>query len=606
MDANDLLRAKGVDALRAAFDNSAKPTTNPLLDVNTTHRDETAPSNVDAAESSVHDISTGTVKPRLHVEPTSPDETVVKIRDVLAERGDLYDRGVVVRVAHEQTRGSIVVHALLPDDLILRVHECCRPYHFKTDRKGAFIEENCRLPRYMASMYLGWRGKWGLKPLNGIACSPLLREDGSFYATDGYDALTGLYCERIPDVSDLVPATPTRQDAARALRQLRSAFRTICFADASMGYDDAAGVDVVDLDQSPGADESACIAALLTAVCRASLPLAPGVVVRAAALSGAGSGKGLLVRCISVIAYGREPNAVSGAANREELEKQISAELIEASPVLFLDNLNGRTFRSDLLASAMTERPARVRILGKSQMGLLNSSALVALTGNGLSVTEDLARRFIFVELDPRTEDPEARPFKTDMKAICRDNRRGLLAAAITIFRWGRLNSEALPNGMPIGSFEMWGRWVRDPLVALGCQDPVARIGETKSRDPRRAELAELFQIWLHHHGHSSVAARDLDERVRELIAPVNSSRQYIARKLESLSGTRAAGLILVRQLPAGRHGVAAYAMKNADEVDRHRGHQGHTTPSAPDDPDDPYASGSRGEDTHASSEAAE
>ena len=69
----------------------------------------------------------------------------------------------------------------------------------------------------------------------------------------------------------------------------------------------------------------------------------------------------------------------------EELEKRIAAELIEGRPTLFLDNLNNTAFRSDLLASAITECPARVRPLGKSQMVLLNASAFVVLTGNGLT-----------------------------------------------------------------------------------------------------------------------------------------------------------------------------------------------------------------------------
>ena len=71
-------------------------------------------------------------------------------------------------------------------------------------------------------------------------------------------------------------------------------------------------------------------------------------------------------------------------ATAEELEKRIAAELIEGSPALFLDNLNNLALRSDLLASTITERPARVRLLGKSQMVPLNASAFVILTGNGL------------------------------------------------------------------------------------------------------------------------------------------------------------------------------------------------------------------------------
>ena len=120
---------------------------------------------------------------------------------------------------------------------------------------------------------------------------------------------------------------------------------------------------------------------------------------------------------MSLIAFGREPHAVTGGGNNEEIDKRIAAELMEGHPMLFLDNLNDAAFRSDLLASVITERPARVRVLGLSKMVQLNSSAFVVLTGNGLSVAEDLARRVITVELDAKTEDPEARPFKSNLRA---------------------------------------------------------------------------------------------------------------------------------------------------------------------------------------------
>ena len=151
----------------------------------------------------------------------------------------------------------------------------------------------------------------------------------------------------------------------------------------------AAGVPVVDLSKPPGRDESAFLVALLTAGCRPSLHLAPGVLLRAAPMSGAGAGKGLLARCICIIAFGREPHAVTAGATAEELEKRIAAEFMQGSPALFLDNLNNTAFKSDLLASAITERPARVRLLGKSQMVPLNASAFVIMTGNGWTVSED-------------------------------------------------------------------------------------------------------------------------------------------------------------------------------------------------------------------------
>jgi hypothetical protein len=355
-------------------------------------------------------------KPRLLIENSNPHQTVATLRDILAAAGGLYDRGVPVRLAFDQMQRGTVAQVMTADALVLTAHATCRPYILNTKMDGAISEADARLPRSFAVMYLDWRGEWRLPVLNGIATAPLLQEDGKIKSTEGYDSTSGMWCENMPDLSPLVPERPTRADAVLALRLIRETFKTFCFADAEMIDDVAAGVSVVDVSRPPGRDESSFLVALLTAVCRPSLHLAPGVLLRAAPMSGAGAGKGLLARCICIIAFGREPHAVTAGATADELEKRIAAELIEGSPALFLDNLNNTAFRSNLLASAITERPARVRLLGRSQMVPLNASAFVILTGNGLTVSEDLARRFIAVDLDPRTENPEARPFKTNIR----------------------------------------------------------------------------------------------------------------------------------------------------------------------------------------------
>ena len=401
-----------------------------------------------------------------------------------------------------------------------------------------------------------------------------------------------MWCEAFPGVADLVPPRPTRDEAAAAASRIRETFKTFPFADAEMldnPYDNGA---VVDTSKPPGRDESSFLAALLTAVCRPSLYLAPGVLLRAPAISGAGAGKGLLARCMCMIAFGREPHAVTAGANAEELEKRIAAELIGGGPVLFLDNLNNTAFKSDLLASAITERPARVRILGRSQMVPLNVSAFVVLTGNGLSVSEDLARRFLAVDLDARTEDPEARRFTTDILAEVRRGRTELLVDLLTIWRWGKISAD-VPEGLPLGSFDQWCRWVRDPLTALGCQDPVARVSEAKERDGRRQALVELFNLWWEKHHDQPIAVRQLHEDVIYALDPHGRGRQYVASRLQNLANTRMAGFVFTRQAPAGTWGAATYALKKTMGED-HRDHRGHRKVGSPksvsDDPDGPYA----------------
>lgn len=293
-------------------------------------------------------------KPRLLVENCDPDRTVAALRDVLAGEGKLFDRGVPVRLTFDQVQHGPVAQLMTPDGLVLMAHRVCRPYRLKEKQDGTITEAKARLPRTMAVMYLDWRGEWNLPVLNGIASAPLLSEDGAIYSGQGYEAKSGMWLDNVPDVVNLVPDCPTMSEAASALRRLRDDFKTFCFGDAQT-LCDSTGVAVVDTSAPPGRDESAFLVGLLTAVCRPSLHLAPGLMLRAAPMSGAGSGKGLLARCICIVAFGREPHAVTGGGGTDELEKRIAAELIEGGPTLFLDNMNSMALRSDLLASAITE-----------------------------------------------------------------------------------------------------------------------------------------------------------------------------------------------------------------------------------------------------------
>ncbi len=486
--------------------------------------------------------------------------TAEELRDHLATRPCLFDRGVPVRLAFDAHARGMVASPLGTEGTVREAHRVVQPWKYV--KAGDALEPcDTTLPDRVARLYLDMKGEWKLRVLNGIASAPLLRDDGAIHATEGYDEAAGMWCEAAPDLAGMVPDAPTKAEAATALMLLRRRFRTFAFADAEMVDTADSPVPVVNLARPPGADESAFLAGLLTGVCRPSLTLAPALLLTAPKMSGAGSGKGLLARCICAIAFGRAPHAVTGGSTAEELEKRIAAELMAGGPSLFLDNLNAQAFKSDLLASAITERPARVRLLGKSEMVPLNATALVLLTGNGLTVSEDLARRFLTIEFDPQTEDPEARPFVGDVLAEVTADRAQLLAAALTVWRWGRI-TPSLPEGRPLNSFGQWGRWCRDPLLALGCADPAERIAAAKAKDTRRQEVGELFAAWWERHHDLPMRAALLHDDVRAVADPQNRGRQFLASKLEGLAGTRMAGFVLSRQAAAGRWGSATYALK--------------------------------------------
>jgi hypothetical protein len=492
------------------------------------------------------------------IERHNPEKTVAELRGILASTGRLYDRGKIVKVVDDHTKGGAIAQFMTPAALVVAAHEVSSFYVFKM-KSGILQEVDIALPHQIAVMYQDYR-EWGLPLLNGIASAPLLSDDGSIRTATGYDAASGMWCENMPDVTGQVPANPSIDDASKALLLLRNAFKTFPFADAAM-ISEGGGVLVVDTNRPPGIDESSFLCSLLTAPCRPSLWLAPGALFGAASISGAGVGKGLIVRCICAIAFGRQPFAVTGGGIREEQEKRIASALIAGGPSLFLDNFNGVTLRSSTLASALTERPAQVREFGKLEFIALNAHAFVALTGNGLTLAEDLVRRFVSTLLDARMEDPEQRRFAVNILAEVSRRRAELLTALLTIWRYGRIAS-GIEQGKRLGSYEPWCSWVRDPLLALGCRDPVERVSEAKLRDPTRQSIVELFSVWGQRHGGRPVTANGLHDDLKHMLDPQGRGRQYLAARLDKLTGTRLGGYVLTRQAPPGKWGAATYALE--------------------------------------------
>jgi hypothetical protein len=127
-----------------------------------------------------------------------------------------------------------------------------------------------------------------------------------------------------------------------------------------------------------------------------------------------------------------------------------------------------------------------------------------------------------------------------------------------------------------LAGFAQWCRWVRDPLVALECRDPVERVSEAKQRDSRRQSLVEVFQLWWEKHRDKAVKAAELNDEVKSLVDPHARGRQYLASKLGNLAGTRIAGFVLERQSAAGKWGTATYCLQQTYNEEPHRNHRGH------------------------------
>ena len=500
-----------------------------------------------------------------------PISAAKQLARLIAERRDIFLNGYTpVRVVLEDGQEPRAIE-LTVQALRTYAHKICACV------KGEGNDQvEVPLTKEIAELYLdGMEGEWGLRPLRGISSSPLLGNDGSIRVVNGYDEVSGMWCTGVS--VDGVPDEPTEQDAKNALLRLRQAFSTFAYGDAEMVPSVAPGVRVVNLGAPPGLDESTQLATLMTAVCRGSLDLAPAVLYNAPDTSGAGTGKGLLFRATCVVGCGIAPQAMSAGHSPEEMDKRLVAAAITASPAIYLDNFNGGMIESDTLASFLTENPAQVRVLGQSKLVPLNSRMLVGITGNAVQISEDHARRVNNIDLDAQMENPEARTFPGNYLGRITDRRNKYLAACLTIWRWG-IQQPKLPRGRPIGNFERWARWCRDPLIALRCRDPMDRIPSIKAADPRRRQITEAFSKWWEHHQDRPITVTDLHSDVKEVVDTTSKrghdgeltfSRQKVQKWVSDRLKSRVSGYHLVdagTTTSSGKNTVIQYRLLRAVE----------------------------------------
>jgi hypothetical protein len=312
-----------------------------------------------------------------------------------------------------------------------------------------------------------------LPPIDGVATIPYLDRDGNVVADDGYRPATRLVLHtggfRVP----AVPAAPGAEDVAQAVKLLT---------------EDWLG----DFPFATPADKANALAVLLTLTGRMFFALAPLFVVDA---STAGSGKGVLVTTMSLIATGEPPQVMELPADGEEQRKKITSALLAGQELIMWDEshvIAGRT-----LAAILTAEKYSDRLLGGNKMiSVVNRFTQVAL-GNNVEVWGDMKRRVVPSRLVPDTDHPEHRSdFRhPDLEGWVRVHRGELLAAVLTIWRnWIAKGRPDAPAGM--GSFERWARTVGGALQAAGVEafraNTTAWLSDSDDDDGWSDHLAQL------------------------------------------------------------------------------------------------------------------
>jgi hypothetical protein len=363
--------------------------------------------------------------------------------------------------------GTVVIQAMTLFGLLEVFDRLADWIRYDTD--GEPYSVDC--PQRVGKYYLA-RGSWRLPVLRGTVFSPLLRDDGTILSSPGFDAATGLYMVLHGDWPAL-PEEPSKENAQQALQRLLHPFREFPFCGP------------VDL--------AAHVAAILTAIQRRMLR---------AALFGYDApvqrtGKSLLAESLGLIANGRKPPATVASSEHEEFRKAITAALYEGHPIVNFDNLE-KPLASPALALAITQEIYADRILGATRELHLPTRVLWTATGNNLTFRGDLAVRTLVCRIDSGRERPEQRRFEIeDLPAYLLEHRKELVCAALTILRAYRVAGRPGQGLPPLGGFEQWSGDIREAMVWVGMEDPVACRDQVIADDPERTSAtAVLHAIW--------------------------------------------------------------------------------------------------------------
>ena len=123
-----------------------------------------------------------------------------------------------------------------------------------------------------------------------------------------------------------------------------------------------------------------------------------------------GAGKTLLANCAIVPVMGRTFCNVWTQRN-EDMEKLLTAATLATQPIILFDNAKGH-LDNPAVEAFISATYWEGRILGASKLFTGKNNAVVFITGNGCTVSPDLRRRSLFIELFMEEDRSENRKFK--------------------------------------------------------------------------------------------------------------------------------------------------------------------------------------------------
>ena len=379
-------------------------------------------------------------------------------------------------------------------------------YTEKPGRGGDEDEEELREVRVRADVQtvsaVLAAGSWpGVRHLEGIVYSPVVKPSGAILQEPGYDYESRLYYYKTLDHGKIPDRNPSIR-VPKAIEALMYVVKDVPFVHRHQ--------------------RSAWLAAVLTRFARyVYRGSAPMFCVSATEI---GSGKTLLCELASLISEGRPPDIIPFTGDPNEEKREILALLAgDETHTVCLDNvkikLTGAAYEAMLTASAIAGREVGTSNVRRIVMG----EVVWWATGNGLEIGNDMARRSLLMRIFDKSGKPTAREYsEKDIRAYVMRERENLVRACLFILS-GFIAAKGPQyttdcDGYPVenfASYEGWSGFVRQAVIwagkiamenglavgykgaADGLPDPVrAMAGNDPEAATERSEAEMLVRLW--------------------------------------------------------------------------------------------------------------
>jgi hypothetical protein len=206
-----------------------------------------------------------------------------------------------------------------------------------------------------------------------------------------------------------------------------------------------------------------------------------------------GAGKTMLAKCAISPAHGLVKTD-GDLKDKEETAKELLTAVMEARPYILFDNCK-KHLDSPYLEMFATSVLYSGRILGVSKSFCGENSVTVFITGNGCTVSPDLRRRSLFVELFMEQERAEDRKFKRilDDTALL-VLRPDILAALWALVREWDIAGRQKPS-LTNSSFPRWAEIIGGivEFAEYGC--PLGTSEIQSAADTDGADMRELVKL---------------------------------------------------------------------------------------------------------------